>query len=160
MLVIEPIGGAGNLPYKLSLMNTALCIYHVLLDNDNAGRQAFDRALNDGLLTVQNCTFINCRGMNDSEFEDCLELSVYADKILDEFGVNINTSRFKSNKKWSDRMKSVFMDQGKRLNERIEGSLKCVVSEAVINNPEVSLDSHKRSSIDALVTALETMINP
>lgn len=29
LFVIEPIGGAGNLSYKLSLMKTALCVYHV-----------------------------------------------------------------------------------------------------------------------------------
>lgn len=158
MLVIEPIGGAGNLPYKLSLMNNALCIYHVLLDNDDAGRRAFDKASNDGLLTVQNSTFTNCRGMRDSEFEDCLELSVYKERVLDEFGVNIDTPKFRNNRKWSDRMKDVFMDQGKRWNERIEGSLKCVVSDAVVDNPQLSLNSHKRNFIDALVTALESML--
>ena len=159
MLVIEPIGGAGNLSYKLSLMNTSLCIYHVLLDNDAAGRKAFDKASGDGLVTLQNCTFTNCRGMRDSEFEDCLEPSVYANRVLEEFGVNINTSKFRGNKKWSDRMKEVFMDQGKPWNNRIEGNLKYVVSEAVVDSPQNSLNSHKRNSIDALVDALESMLN-
>ncbi len=53
MLVIEPVGGAGNLSYKLSLMNNALCIYHVLLDNDFAGREAFDKASHDGLFSLE-----------------------------------------------------------------------------------------------------------
>ena len=158
MLVIEPIGGAGNLPYKLSLMHTSLCVYHVLLDNDDAGRKAFEKASEDGLLTPKNCTFVNCRGMHNSEFEDCLESSVYKNEVLNEFGVDINASSFKCNKKWSDRMKGVFMDQGKCWNGKIEGNLKSVVSEAVVDDPCHSLNSHKRNSIDALVGAIEGML--
>lgn len=158
MLVIEPIGGAGNLSYKLSLMNNALCIYHVFLDHDAAGRKAFDKASHDGLVTVQNCTFLSCVGMNDSEFEDCLEPSVYKDKIFEEFGVDISITRFRGNKKWSDRMKDAFLTQGKLWNERIEERLKYVVSDVIVDNPQSSLNSHKRNSIDALVTALENML--
>lgn len=137
MLVIEPIRGAGKLSYKLSLMNNALCIYHVLLDNDDAGRKAFDKASHDGLVTVQNCNLVTCKGMKDSEFEDCLEPSIYKDRVLEEFGVNIDKTKFRGNRKWSDRMKDVFMDQGKRWNERIEERLKCVVSDAVVNSPQL-----------------------
>lgn len=160
MLVIEAIDGAGNLSYKLSLMNNALCIYHVLLDNDNAGRTAYGKASADGLLKVQNCTMINCKRMKDSEFEDCLELSVYKENFFDMFGVTIDTPKFKSNKKWSDRMKDVFQDQGKPWNEKVKSQIKYFVTDAVVDNPRDCLNPHKRNSIDALVTALETMLKP
>jgi len=158
LLVIEPLRGAGNLSYKLSLMNSALCIYHVLLDNDEAGRRACEQATKEGLITVKNCTMLNCLGMVNSEFEDCLETSVYKQKIYDEFGVNLDSSKFRCKLKWSERVKTVFMEQGKPWNEKIEKSVKRVVSESVAEKPEAALNKHKRNSIDALVLALENMI--
>ncbi|WP_434686746.1 ATP-dependent nuclease [Pseudanabaena minima] len=158
LLVIEPIGGAGNLSYKLSLLNNSLCIYHVLLDNDDAGRQSYDKASKEGLVTIKNCTMLNCLGMNDSEFEDCLEVSLYKQKIYDEFGVDLEDPSFRCKLKWSVRMKSVFMNQGKRWNENIEHNVKRVVSECVAENPEKSLNAYKRKSLDALVTALESLV--
>ena len=44
VLVIEPIGGAGNLSYKLSLLKTSLCETYTLLDNDEAGRTAYEKS--------------------------------------------------------------------------------------------------------------------
>ena len=42
--IIDYIGGAGNLPYKLSFYRNLQCKYHVLLDNDDAGRHAGSEA--------------------------------------------------------------------------------------------------------------------
>ncbi len=51
-LVIEAIGGAGNLSYKLTLLSNSLCLYHSFLDYDEAGREAFEKAKNDGLTDI------------------------------------------------------------------------------------------------------------
>ena len=96
--------------------------------------------------------------MDNSEFEDCLEASVYKEKIDDVFGVNLNHPKFRNNSKWSDRIKNVFMTEGKPWNERIEHDVKRVVSECVAKNPETSLNIHKKHSLDALVLALENLV--
>jgi len=158
LLVIEPIGGAGNLSYKLSLLNNSLCVSHVLLDNDDAGRQSYDKASREGLVTVKNCTMLSCSGMSNSEFEDCLEVSIYKQKIHDEFGVDLDHSKFRCNLKWSERMKNVFKIQGKPWSEKIEHDVKRVVSECVTEKPEEALNIHKRNSLDALVLALESLV--
>lgn len=158
MLVIEPIGGAGNLSYKLSILKNFLCLTHTLLDNDDAGRKAFEKALNESLIDVSSLTMINCKGMFDSEFEDCLSLSFYKDAIFKEFGVNLDYPAFKGNKKWSDRLKSAFMDQGKPWSENILRKAKAVVAEEITKKPGDCLNEHKRNSIDALVAALENML--
>jgi AAA15 family ATPase/GTPase len=158
LFVIEPIGGAGNLSYKLSLMKTALCKYHVLLDNDDAGRQSFQKANNEKLLSVQDCTLVNCRGMVNSEFEDSIDPTLYKDAVLSEFGVNLNSTKFRGGEKWSDRMKSVFMDQGKPWNKQIRQHVKNVVANCIAENPKNALHANKRNSIDSLVNALELMI--
>lgn len=157
-LVIEPIGGAGNLSYKLSLLKNSLCVTHALLDNDDAGRKAFQKASEDSLLDLPSCTMITCRGMTDSEFEDCLDVKFYENSFFNEFGVNLKSASFKSNRKWSDRLKETFMDQGKPWNEGILRRAKNTVASEVSKKPQSSLNEHKRNSVDALVVALEKMI--
>ena len=158
LFVIESIGGTGNLSYKLSLMKTSLCIYHVLLDNDDAGRQSFLKASNEKLLSIQNCTMVNCRGMVNSEFEDCIDPKIYKREIFDQFGVTLDSRKFRGNGKWSERIKSVFMDQGKPWDKKIEQNVKNVVAICVSLNPKNALNVHKRNSIDSLVNALERML--
>lgn len=158
LLIIEPIGGAGNLSYKLSLLKNSLCATHSLLDGDDAGRIAYEKAERDGLTSIATCTFIKCNGMAQAEFEDCYELEVYKDAILSEFGVDLDSSKFRGNGKWSDRMRNVFLDQGKPFTDSICAKVKSSASIAVFKSPKSALNTHRRNSIDALVQALERMV--
>jgi len=158
LLIVEPIGGAGKLSYKLSLLRNSLCAVHTLLDNDQAGRDAFRKAENDSLISVASCTFVNCNGMTEAEFEDCLELSVYKEVILGELGVDLASGKFRGNSKWSQRMRTTFLDQGKPFTDSVLMKAKYLVAGAVAKNPRAALNAHKRNSIDALVSALERMI--
>lgn len=154
-MVIEPIGGAGNLSYKLTLLANALCVSHVLLDGDEAGRTAFQKASDDGLIKLNDVTFVNCQGMPSTELEDCFDKSCYEAEVESEFGVDLSDTIFRGNKKWSDRAKACFEKQGKIWGNKIEVQLKTVVANAVAKNPSSALHSHRRSSIDALIVALE-----
>ena len=158
LLVIDEIGGAGNLSYKLSLLSNSLCVYHTFLDHDEAGRIAYDKAEDDGLLSNKQNTFITCNGSQNSEFEDCLNVDIYKVAIQHEFGVLLKGAKFRGNKKWSDRVKNVFLDQGKRWNDKVESKVKYIVAEAVKDSPGNALNEHKRNSIDALVKNLEELI--
>ena len=157
-MVIEPIGGAGNLAYKLSLLRTFLCGTHTLLDGDDAGRAAFAKAEKEGLISVAACTQILCKGFREAEFEDCIDISVYAAAIETEFGVDLNRTEFRGNEKWSMRLKNCFMTQGKDMNATLLARVKTVVAKAIERSPQNALDEHKRSSIDALVIALERAV--
>lgn len=158
LLVIDEIGGAGNLSYKLSLLSNSLCVYHSFLDNDEAGRKAFNKAEEAGLSSTKLNTFITCKGSKNSELEDCLNVSVYKDDILFEFGVDIESSEFRGNLKWSERAKKTFLSQGKLWTNTVESKVKLVVANAVKNHPEKALNLNKRNSIDALVKSLEKQI--
>jgi len=72
-LAVDTLAGASNLGYKLGLLRDALCEYHVLLDADDAGNAAFDKAKNEGLLTDADVNLTRCGGMTESEFEDLLD---------------------------------------------------------------------------------------
>lgn len=157
-LLIDYIGGAGNLPYKLSLYRNLQCKYHVLLDNDDAGRTAGYDAEKQGLLEMRNTTYTVCNGSPDAEIEDCYEKSVYIDIIRDKYGVNINVPEFRNNRKWSDRVADCFKSQGKQWNSTIEKNVKLAIANSLPEDASNALNQHKRSSIDALVVALEALL--
>ncbi|MCR9171332.1 MAG: AAA family ATPase [bacterium] len=157
--IIEKIGGAGNLSYRLNRLKNTLCLYHVLLDNDDAGRKAEQKATSQKELEIANLTYVNCPGMNDSEFEDCLNLETYKEHIESSYGIIFSVPQFRNNtKKWSDRMKDVFQTQGKPWNDNIEAELKEQVAICVEKNPNNCINEHKKGSIDSLVRNLEKMI--
>jgi energy-coupling factor transporter ATP-binding protein EcfA2 len=158
MLIIEPIGGAGNLSYKLSMLKNALCAVHILLDGDQAGRESYEKAEKDALISVANSTFIICNGMAEAEFEDCLNPDVYRDVILNEQGVDLSSTKFRGNNKWSQRLRTTFLDQGKHFTDALLMKSKYLVAAAVAKNPKAALNEHKRNSINAAVKSLERMI--
>lgn len=157
-LIIDDMSGTGNLPYKLSFYRNLQCKYHVLLDNDDAGRRAGQDAETQGLLNTRNTTYTMCNGSPNAEFEDCLEKATYVEAVLSEFGVDLNVAEFRGNKKWSDRVAECFKSQGKQWNDTMEKRVKFCVAEALPSDPAVALNQHKRSSIDALVIALNSLI--
>lgn len=157
--IIDYIGGAGNLPYKLSFYRNLQCKYHVLLDNDDAGRHAGSEAERQGLLDVRNVTYAICNGSPNAEIEDCYNKAVYENAILNEFGVNINVAEFRGNKKWSDRIAGCFLSQGKLWNDAMEKRVKLVVANEISEEVDTVLNEHKRSSMDARVTSLETLLS-
>lgn len=158
-LIIDDMGGAGNLPYKIAFYRNLQCDYHVLLDNDEAGRRAGKNAEAQGLLDVRNTTYTMCAGSPNAELEDCLNKEAYASSLFDQFGVNLDGREFRGNKKWSDRVADCFNAQGKQWNDTMEKRVKLCVALAISDNPSLVLNEHKRSSIDALVAALNAMLN-
>ncbi len=158
LLIIDPLGGAGNLSYKLSLLHNSLCSTHILLDNDRAGRESFDKASADNLCSLATTTFTTCEGFQESEFEDVISLETYTAAVLEEFGVDLNSPRFRGNQKWSSRLKSTFVDQGKPCTEAVLTKAKYVVAKCIEKNPNNALHEHKSGSIIALVAALERLV--
>jgi putative ATP-dependent endonuclease of OLD family len=158
-IAIDTLNGGSNLSYKAGLVQQALCSCHCFLDNDEEGRKAFEKARLDGILTEADVNFVICVGMPDSEFEDVLDVDVYSSLILNRYRVSLESPKFKGNKKWSDRLKETFQNQGKQWSDRVESEVKSVVAEAVAASPSTALNAHKRASIDALVTALEMRIS-
>ena len=157
-LIIEPVSGAGNLSYKLSLLKNSLCSTHALLDDDRAGRDAFDKAERNSLVSVATSTFTVCPNMQEAEFEDVLNVDLYRERVLDQFGVDLKVAGFRGNGKWSDRMKTAVQQNGKRWTTNLESQLKACVADAVVLNPKDALNRHKRQSIDSLVRSIDRML--
>ena len=159
-LVIQPPAGATNLNYELSRLRSYVCRYFVFLDADEAGYDAAEKAIEKGLLSESDVKYSICNGNNTAEFEDCLKKDFYIEAIRNKFSVDLGVTSFRNSKKWSDRVKTVFLSQGQRWTEAVEKKVKMEVTKLIpVEDADSVLDEHKRGSIDALVNALENMLS-
>lgn len=163
MLVIKPLAGASNLSHDAADLKHCMCKYVALLDNDKAGIEAAEKAINSGLIKEAEIRYTVCNGSPESEFEDCLKPSVYEEAISEGFGVNIKCSEFKGNAKWSERLKAVFLSQGARWTETVEKKVKLLVAQAIPE--EITLDKieevvipQKAGFINGLASIVEAML--
>lgn len=161
LLTIHELGGASSLSYSLSLLKNMLCSYVVLLDDDDAGRKAFNKADKDNLIKAKDVTFTTCIGMTEAEFEDCLKPTVYQQRIKEEFGCDLSLiPDFKKSGKWSDRVKSSFKKIGKPWSDTIETHVKALVVEEIKKQKEIDdiLIPQKKDFLDGLISSIENMI--
>lgn len=157
-LVIHPLYGASNLAHSLSDLKNSVCRYVVLLDNDEAGRDAYETAAKSGLLTAAQTKFTICNGSPIAEFEDCFKPKAYESLVFEKFGVKIECPEFKNNKKWSDRMKDVFLSQGAIWNDTVKKQLKYLIAENLPNSIDEILITQKAGFIDGLINITESML--
>lgn len=154
-LAIDSLAGGTNLSYKVSLLRDSLCLCHAFLDYDKTGRDSFDRARTQGLLSDKDVNFSIVPNLQESEIEDIYSFDLYHDAIHNRFGVSLKKRQFKSKKKWSDRVRDCFKASGRNWTDRVESDVKSLVAELVKNNPKDALNHHVASSIEGLIEALE-----
>jgi predicted ATP-dependent endonuclease of OLD family len=157
-LAIDTLGGGSNLAYKVSSVRNAICLYHAFLDDDRAGRDAFEKARLQGLISDAEANFCIREGLSETELEDLYDTNVYEDLLTNKYRVSIKSPKFKGKKKWSDRMKACFQHCGKRWDDRRELEVKSLIAQAVAANPAEAICPHHAGTLDALVTALEDRI--
>lgn len=161
LFTIHELGGASSLCYTLNLLKNMLCSYVVLLDDDDEGKKAFEKAEKENLIKVKNITYTTCKGMVEAEFEDCLKPTVYQKRIKDEYGCDLSLiPEFKKNGKWSDRVKTSFKKIGKPWNDTIEKKVKALVVEEIEKQKDLDdiLISQKKDFLEGLVISVENMI--
>jgi putative ATP-dependent endonuclease of the OLD family len=160
LLVIEALFGCHKLTYRLSEARNAMCAAYCFLDHDGASREAVKKAKSEGLLTSADVTHATRAGMKESEIEDLLDPSLYAQYLQDTFGVDLSQSSFSKNKgKWSIRMAEAFHSQGKIWDDVTEKQAKVFIAGAVSSAPAAAMPPHCRASVDALAAALEARVS-
>ena len=133
--VIDSLSGAGNLTYKLSLLRDSLCLYHCLLDNDASGIEAFDKAEQQGLIEAKDVSYTTFSGKSEAEIEDWLDPSIYREFLKNKYEISIDNPKFKTKKKWSERMKVTFQNHAKNFTNKIEHDVKATIADLVFDNP-------------------------
>jgi putative ATP-dependent endonuclease of OLD family len=159
-LAIDTLGGGSNLNYKLTQLRSSMCEVYVLLDHDQAGRLAFQNAIDQSLLTISRTTYTQCKDMRDSEFEDWLNESVYEPIIKRKYGEIISSVHYRNHRdKWSSRIENAFAKLGKPWSKFVEMELKLEVAKEVAKQPGSALKTKNKSAFVGMVTALEQMLD-
>lgn len=158
VLAIEVLHGT-NIASPVSFYKGSLCNVHVYVDDDQAGQDAIDQALQRGTLEKAEYHLTTCPGMSEAEIEDLVSFGTYQNAIEDDYGIHLNVPQFRHNRrKWSDRMKDTFLSQGKRWNDRIKREVKTLVADTISTQGISCLHTDRRGSIDALVRGLESRL--
>lgn len=157
-LALEALEGATNLSYKASLVRQALCLVHAFLDCDEAGKQGFERARIQGVITDGEINWSLCDGMAESEIEDLYDPEVYEQLLQNVYRVSIKIPEFRTSKKWSSRMAASFRRQGKLWDDRVEAEVKTKLAGLVAASPQRALLPAKKPAFDGLVRTLETRL--
>jgi predicted ATP-dependent endonuclease of OLD family len=159
-LIIDHLGGASNVGYKTTLYKNNLCNVIAYLDNDEAGRKGIKDAEAKGIIKTNEYILSSVRGMQNSELEDLLDINSYSQSIKNDYGVDLNIPAFKTNaKQWSVRVKNLFELYGKIWSDRLETEIKYKVAKQSASLKLTSLNIHKTSSIESLVTTLENVLD-
>ncbi len=159
LLVIDHLGGATNLHYKITFYKQNVYNIHAFMDNDEEGRKSTQDALDKNVLEPADYNLAICQGMQNSEIEDLLVLEVYAPAVSKEFGVNLNQPRFRNSRsKWSDRVFELFQLSGKMWGKSMKTKVKRFVVNACIAQGISSLNTSRRAPIDTLVSSLEAKL--
>ena len=154
-IAFDSLGGGTNLSYKISLWKNLLCDTHVFLDNDFTGNKSYEDAEKRGLITQHDVTFASLLGFKESEIEDLIDPSVYSKDIQTKFGVDLDKSpKFRSNKKWSIRMKESFKAKNKLWNDRIEKQIKTLVTENFVEKGIKGIHKRRKGPFNSLIDSI------
>ena len=155
-LGIDTLGGGRNLCYKLTQLRMGICDVHVLLDDDDVGRESVEKAIDQSLLELARVTLTRCKDMKDAELEDWYDSSIYEQLIKNKYGDIINSVHYKQHRaKWSCRIEHTFLKLGKPWSPFLEMEIKHDVASLVAQHPENALKANKRAPFDGMISALE-----
>jgi hypothetical protein len=143
----------------LSLLQTSMCNYFVILDDDVEGNRAFQEAERSLLVNQANTKFTKCLGLHEAEFEDLLDEKVYADYFQVKYSVDVTTKAFKAKKKWTDRIRQGLIKSGNSWLEAAEHSDKEAIAKRVAGNPGGAVHVAKLDVLNAIVKLLEDKLN-
>lgn len=156
-LAISPLFGGAKLAYVLRDLRDSMCRAITYLDDDVEGHRAAEKAREEGLLESRDEFFTAYPGSQEAELEDTFVVAVYADALGTALGVDMGTfeSIPRDRGKWSQRMRLLFQNQGKRWDDDVKASAKSIVAEFVAKSPHDAVDPNCDGIYDNLVAGLE-----
>lgn len=132
-----------------------LCNVLFFLDDDKCGRKSFEEAKRKSLVDVKDGVFSIVPGRKESEIEDMIVPDVYTVEVMNRYGVNLDSSKFKkSHQKWSVRVNTAFNDDGKHYDE-IEAEVKTLVADCLYAYTGQSIKTKSEGSVNSLITMIK-----
>ena len=154
-LVLDELGGATNLTYKVRLLHGAACEIQCFLDNDAAGNTAIRSAKKNGVITVKDYHLSNVNGLREAELEDLYDTKQYKARFQDVFGVDptLKTPQGRG-KKWSDSMCARFKACGKTWSDEEKASVKLWLAREAAERGLVILNPKRSRPLELFADAL------
>lgn len=157
--IVDSLNGSTNLSFKASFYINSACSVHCFLDGDQAGREAYEKASSLGYLDLSDVNFSSSPGLKEAEIEDLYDENSYFPAILEQYGVNLNFIKpSKKREKWSKRVESAFVAQGKPWNDSIKMGVKLAVAQVVSRDPLRAVLPAKAGPVSALIGSLEARL--
>lgn len=160
-IAFQQLGGASKLPYSLALLQSSLCNYFVILDDDREGRLGYAEAEKSKLIAYDSAVFAKRPDLSESEFEDLIKPEIYSNHFMEKYSVNVMQRPFDSKKKWSERIRLGMTKAGKSnatgeaWPERDEYVDKTEIAKLVASDPANALHSAGVDLMLSLVAAIE-----
>lgn len=135
-LVFLPLKGVKNLGYYVNMFRSLVASFYCVLDNDNASQQEVLLSTRNKTLMPNEYTMVAVSGyVREIELEDTYDISLYSSYLNSTYGVNVSAGIFKrKDKKWSDRLESLFRSYGKMYDKNIEETIKYEIARMVVDN--------------------------
>ncbi len=158
--IIDVLGGASKTSYKTSLYKNLLYKVYVFLDNDNAGTNGIQKALDNSILESSEYNLAKCLGKKNSEIEDLIAPSTYLNNFNTKFGINIDIKSIqKNNKTWSEFIENEYVSSGKIWDSEIEIQMKTFIADIVVQKGISVFHPSMLKSIDTLISNIESILS-
>ena len=154
--MIDALGGAGALRQKASTYLSGACLVQCLIDDDQAGRAAVDKAIGDRVLDLIDVNLCVVPQLSESELEDLYDKALYGEAFLKEFGVDPRKRRKSGRKrKWSDVMGGLFRESGKPWTAEVKQRTKWWLADFAASHGHDIVRSELSSPVDSFVEMAE-----
>jgi putative ATP-dependent endonuclease of OLD family len=154
-VAISTLDGSGNLSYMANALQNSICEPLCFLDDDNAGRQALQKAVEDSVLNEADFVLSKRIGKSESEFEDLISDDIVFEFINRKYKADMSAipSGFRS-KKFSDRAKAAFDQAGRPWNENVKSELKSELSRKCVEMGVSAIGSDKIGPLNSLAALI------
>jgi putative ATP-dependent endonuclease of OLD family len=154
-MAIDVLGGATNLSHRIRLHTEALCKVHVLLDDDQAGKNAYGKAKQEASIDTDSINFTTVGGKTEAELEDLYNKGIYEQLVRSETGLELVDQAPDSAKKWSDRVRNLLRRAGKPFDDATIMAMKIKVAQSAAAVGSGAIHSSKAGPITSLINSVK-----
>lgn len=160
VLCTRSIGGTHNLNAEILGLERYLCHYMIILDNDEAGKEAGKKAREQLSIPSDRFRYFINNEMKESELEDLYDSSVYKEHLLNRYHIDISNAIFKDKrKKWSIRISEIAKAGGRFLDKEDISNIKKEVAELVLRDG-IHLNQAGQKLVSTMADEIREEIKP
>lgn len=160
LISIDDLGGASSLRSKASYYSAGACMVQCFIDDDSAGQAGVEKALDDKVLKLRDVNLCSVPHLDESELEDIYDKSIYAEKLKETFGVDVNIKpKGRPKSKWSSIVEQQFKQSGKPWSKSVKMDVKNWLAGFAADNADMIINEDLSEPLDTFITTIEEKIS-